>query len=104
MNTYAQTSGGQIASAAEFISTPETAAAFFKSALATADVDFVLRAMHVLAHSKGMTDALAWAGLPLDYLSRALEAEGRLLMQALDNLTRCLTARLDEPRALELAA
>lgn len=98
-----QTSDAQIASAAEFITTPETAAAFFKSALVTADVEFVLDAMHVLARSKGMADALAWAGLPRDYLSRALEAEGRLLQQALGKLTRCLTVRLDEPRALELA-
>lgn len=101
MKIYEQTSGEQIAGAAEFISTPETAAAFFKSALATADVDFVLRAMHVLAHSEGMADALAWAGLPRDYLSRALAAEGRLLMQALRDVTRCLGARLVEPIAPE---
>ena len=104
MKTYVQTSVGQITGATEFISTPETAAAFFKSALATTDAEFVLDAMRVLAHSRGMADALAWAGLPRDYLSGALEADGRSLLEALGKLTRCLTARLDEPRALEFAA
>lgn len=88
---------GRTASAADHIGTPETAAAFFKLAIATGDMDFVLRSLHVLANSKGMVDALAWAGLPTDYLRRALEAEGRLLMDALRDVSKCLTAPLDEP-------
>lgn len=104
MNTYMEISCEQIADAAEFINTPETAAAFFRSAMFSKDVDFVVRAMHVLARSKGMADVLAWAGLPHEYLSRALKAEGLLLMQVLDHLSRCLTARLEEPIDSGLAA
>jgi DNA-binding phage protein len=97
MEAEVDTSSGRIASVAEHIGTPETAATFFKLAIATGDMDFVFRALHILAHSRGMADALAWAGLPCDYLRRALEAEGRLLMHALSEVSKCLTARLDEP-------
>ena len=97
MEAEARNTDGRLTSPADHIATPETAAAFFKLAMATGDMDFVLRSLHVLAHSRGMADALAWAGLPCDYLRRALEAEGRLLMHALSEVSKCLTARLDEP-------
>lgn len=95
-----QASSERITSVAELIGTPETAAAFFKLAIATGDTEFVLRSMHVLAHSKGMADALAWAGLSCDYLRRALDKEGQSLMHALRDVTQCLSARLDVPTAL----
>ena len=96
-----EVSGGRLVSPAEHIGTPETAATFFKLAMATGDMDFVLRALSVLAHSKGMVDALAWAGLPYDHLDRALRAEGRLLMDALRDVSKCLSTRLDEPMVSE---
>jgi hypothetical protein len=47
-----------------------------------------------------MSDALAWAGMPGDLPSRAIETEGSTRVQALTEVTRCLTARLDAPAAI----
>jgi DNA-binding phage protein len=90
---------GRIAGAAEFIRTPESAAVFFKLALETKDFGFLLRALEVLAHSKGMADALAWAGLPSDLPRRVAETDGPPRQQSLGDLARCLGARLDVPAA-----
>ena len=88
---------GRIAYAADFIHTPERAAAFFKLAVEARDLRFFLRAIEVLAKSKGMADALAWAGLPHDLPRRAAAAEGPSSLQFMSELARCLGARLDVP-------
>lgn len=88
---------GRLLGAADLINTPETAAAIFKLAVATNDSEFLLRSLRVLSHSKGMSDALAWSGMPGDLPRRAIENEGFTRVQALTEVTRCLTARLDAP-------
>jgi DNA-binding phage protein len=93
---------GRIADAADFIRTPERAAAFFKLAVEARDLRFFLRAIEVLAKSKGMADALAWAGLPHD-LPRRAAAEGPSGLQFMSELARCLGARLDVPAVDEQA-
>jgi DNA-binding phage protein len=95
-----QAIGGRLLGAADLINTPETAAAIFKLAVAANDSEFLLRSLRVLSHSKGMSDALAWSGMPGDLPRRAIEAEGPTRAQALTEVTRCLTARLDAPAAM----
>lgn len=91
---------GRLLGAASLINTPEAAAAIFKVAVGTNDFEFLLRSLRVLSHSKGMSDALAWSGMPGDLTRRAIENEGPTRVQALTEVARCLTARLDAPAAV----
>lgn len=100
METNVQTPGGRLLNAAELISTPETAAAIFRLAVAANDFEVLLRSLRVLSQSKGMADALAWSGMPCDLPRRALESQGLPRAQALIEVTRCLGARLDTPAAM----
>jgi DNA-binding phage protein len=100
MEALVQALSGRLLGAAGLINTPETAAAIFKLAVEANDSEFLLRSLRVLSHSKGMSDALAWAGMPGDLPSRAIETEGSTRVQALTEVTRCLTARLDAPAAI----
>jgi DNA-binding phage protein len=92
---------GRVADAAEFIRTPESAAVFFKLAVEDRDFGFLLRALEVLANSKGMADALAWAGLPSDLPRQVTQSHGLSSLQFMSELARCLSARLDAPTAVE---
>ncbi|HWU15247.1 MAG TPA: hypothetical protein VN157_14695 [Caulobacter sp.] len=95
-----QALSGRLLGAADLINTPETAAAIFKLAVEANDSEFLLRSLRVLSHSKGLSDALAWSGMPGDLAHRAIENEGPSRAQALTEVTRCLTARLDAPVAI----
>ncbi|CAN5171062.1 hypothetical protein BH10PSE3_BH10PSE3_09310 [soil metagenome] len=101
MESHTNTSCSEPDTPAEQIGTPEAAATILHLAMATGDRDVVLRSLGVLALSKGMADALAWAGLPYDYLHRVLEADGRHFIKALRALSNCLTASLLEPMVVE---
>lgn len=95
-----QALSGRLLGAADLINTPETAAAIFKLAVEANDAEFLLRSLRVLSHSKGLSDALAWSGMPGDLARRAIENDGPARVQALTEVTRCLTARLDAPAAV----
>jgi DNA-binding phage protein len=92
---------GRVADAAEFIRTPESAAVFFRLAVEARDFGFLLRALEVLANSKGMADALAWAGLPPDLPRQVIQSQGLSSLQFMTDLARCLSARLDMPAVAE---
>jgi len=100
MEAFVQALSGRLLGAAGLINTPEAAAAIFKLAVEANDSEFLLRSLRVLSHSKGMSDALAWSGMPGDLPRRAIDNEGSTRVQALTDVTRCLTARLDAPTAI----